>query len=55
MVMTINPTAKAAPRLVYLVTEDWYFLSHRLPMAKAAQRTDCRNRMVPLTKNVPDQ
>jgi glycosyltransferase involved in cell wall biosynthesis len=38
MVMTINPTAKAARRLVYLVTEDWYFLSHRLPMAKAAQQ-----------------
>lgn len=33
--------AKAAARakrvLVYLVTEDWYFLSHRLPMARAAQ------------------
>ena len=29
---------KAVPRLVYLVTEDWYFLSHRLPMAKAAQQ-----------------
>jgi len=27
-----------APRLLYLVTEDWYFWSHRLPMAKAAQR-----------------
>jgi glycosyltransferase involved in cell wall biosynthesis len=26
------------PRLLYLVTEDWYFLSHRLPMACAAQR-----------------
>ncbi|MGA9559433.1 MAG: glycosyltransferase family 4 protein [Pseudolabrys sp.] len=26
------------PILVYLVTEDWYFLSHRLPMALAAQR-----------------
>src|SRR6266508_1253098 len=26
------------PRLVYLVSEDWYFLSHRLPMAQAAQR-----------------
>jgi glycosyltransferase involved in cell wall biosynthesis len=24
------------PKLVYLVTEDWYFLSHRLPMARAA-------------------
>lgn len=23
--------------LVYLVTEDWYFLSHRLPMARAAR------------------
>ena len=28
----------APPRLVYLVTEDWYFISHRLPMAQAAQR-----------------
>jgi glycosyltransferase involved in cell wall biosynthesis len=26
------------PRLVYLVTEDWYFTSHRLPMARSAQR-----------------
>jgi glycosyltransferase involved in cell wall biosynthesis len=25
------------PRLLYLVTEDWYFVSHRLPMARAAQ------------------
>lgn len=30
--------AKDAPVLVYLVTEDWYFVSHRLPMALAAQR-----------------
>lgn len=26
-----------APVLAYLVTEDWYFVSHRLPMARAAQ------------------
>lgn len=26
-----------APRLVYIVTEDWYFMGHRLPMAQAAQ------------------
>jgi glycosyltransferase involved in cell wall biosynthesis len=26
-----------APRLLYLVSEDWYFLSHRLPMARAAR------------------
>ena len=25
------------PKLVYLVTEDWYFWSHRLPMAQAAR------------------
>lgn len=25
-------------KLIYLVTEDWYFVSHRLPMARAAQR-----------------
>ncbi|HUH84182.1 MAG TPA: glycosyltransferase family 4 protein [Stellaceae bacterium] len=28
----------APPKLLYLVTEDWYFWSHRLPMARAAQR-----------------
>ena len=26
------------PVLVYLVTQDWYFMSHRVPMALAAQR-----------------
>jgi len=26
-----------APRLLFLVTEDWYFLSHRLPSARAAR------------------
>ena len=30
------PSARS-PRLLYLVTEDWYFLSHRLPMARAAR------------------
>lgn len=25
------------PALLYVVTEDWYFLSHRLPMARAAR------------------
>src|SRR5204862_1603800 len=29
--------AEAALRLLYVVTEDWYFLSHRLPMARAAR------------------
>jgi glycosyltransferase involved in cell wall biosynthesis len=27
----------SAPILLYLVTEDWYFVSHRLPMARAAR------------------
>jgi mannose/cellobiose epimerase-like protein (N-acyl-D-glucosamine 2-epimerase family) len=32
------PTSKRAPlRVIYLVTEDWYFVSHRLPMARAAR------------------
>ena len=35
--MKIDRPAGAAPTLLYLVTEDWYFLSHRLPMARAAQ------------------
>lgn len=33
---SLSPSAR--PVLVYLVTEDWYFLSHRLPMAREAQR-----------------
>jgi len=38
-VADISPPAAAArrPRLVYVVSEDWYFLSHRLPMARAAR------------------
>jgi glycosyltransferase involved in cell wall biosynthesis len=26
------------PKLLFVVTEDWYFLSHRLPIARAARR-----------------
>ncbi len=38
----MNPAADIPPRrdkpvLVYLVTEDWYFMSHRVPMAQAAR------------------
>jgi glycosyltransferase involved in cell wall biosynthesis len=29
--------ARTVPRLIYVVAEDWYFLSHRLPMARAAR------------------
>src|SRR5476651_1784718 len=28
---------RPTPRVLYVVTEDWYFLSHRLPMARAAR------------------
>jgi glycosyltransferase involved in cell wall biosynthesis len=31
------PPASPRPRVLYVVTEDWYFLSHRLPMARAAR------------------
>ncbi len=31
-----------SPLILYLVTEDWYFLSHRLPMALAAQQAGYR-------------
>jgi glycosyltransferase involved in cell wall biosynthesis len=33
----VAPAREPAPRLLYVVTEDWYFLSHRLPMARAAR------------------
>src|SRR5579862_3653695 len=29
-------SADGKPKLIFLVTEDWYFWSHRLPMARAA-------------------
>src|ERR1700722_4534502 len=29
--------AAPRPKLIFLVTEDWYFWSHRLPMARAAR------------------
>ncbi len=32
--MTTRPQR---PKLLYLVSEDWYFVSHRLPLAVAAQ------------------
>lgn len=32
-----SPFDSAKPRLLYVVTEDWAFLSHRLPMARAAR------------------
>ncbi|MEA3021794.1 MAG: hypothetical protein QOK01_646 [Alphaproteobacteria bacterium] len=36
--MSLPPRADGGPpRLLYVVTEDWFFLSHRLPMARAAQ------------------
>lgn len=42
MVKDITPPSLPAddgsrPKLIYLVTEDWYFWSHRLPMAEAAR------------------
>jgi hypothetical protein len=33
----MDARTRPAPRLIYVVTEDWYFLSHRLPMARAAR------------------
>jgi glycosyltransferase involved in cell wall biosynthesis len=35
--MTAPPVRQPAPRLVYVVTEDWFFCSHFLPMARAAR------------------
>ncbi len=32
-----RPGPAAVPRLLYVVTEDWAFLTHRLPMARAAR------------------
>ena len=32
-----SPSAARRPKLHFLVTEDWYFCSHRLPVARAAR------------------
>jgi glycosyltransferase involved in cell wall biosynthesis len=32
------PRAGRRPKLLFLVTEDWYFCSHRLPVARAARQ-----------------
>jgi len=32
-----QPAAQQTRRLLYIVSADWYFLSHRLPMARAAR------------------
>jgi glycosyltransferase involved in cell wall biosynthesis len=38
LAMTCPPSeGRRRPRLLYLVTEDWYFCSHRLPIARAAR------------------
>jgi glycosyltransferase involved in cell wall biosynthesis len=34
---TGSPRRAGPSRLLYVVTEDWFFLSHRLPMARAAK------------------
>src|SRR5438477_9457319 len=31
------PGAARRPKVLFLVTEDWYFCSHRLPVARAAR------------------
>src|SRR6185437_15465599 len=35
--MSTRAHSSLKSRLLYLVSEDWYFLSHRLPMARAAR------------------
>ena len=33
----IGTLTRARPKILYLVTEDWYFWSHRVPIARAAR------------------
>jgi len=37
MPMGQRDASRRRPKLLYLVTEDWYFCSHRLPVARAAR------------------
>jgi glycosyltransferase involved in cell wall biosynthesis len=36
-----SPARRGRRKIIYAVTEDWYFCSHRLPMALAAQALGC--------------
>lgn len=47
--MTTTHPEKA--KLLFVVTEDWYFYSHRLPMARAAQRAGCEVGVVTAVKD----
>jgi glycosyltransferase involved in cell wall biosynthesis len=43
------------PHLVFVVTEDWYFYSHRLPMVRAAQEAGCRVSLITNVKSHQDK
>ena len=43
------------PTILYLVTEDWYFCSHRLPVARAARDAGCRVSVVTRVNRHGDQ
>src|SRR5215475_13814541 len=47
----ISGASPMKPRLLYVVTEDWAFLLHRLPMARAARAAGYEVHVVP---NVTD-
>lgn len=40
--MTDTDSPDGPPRILFLVTEDWYFCSHRLPIARALRDAGCR-------------
>src|SRR3974377_1688080 len=41
----------AQPRLLYVVSEDWYFLSHRFPMARAPRGAGFGGPVAPRVKD----
>lgn len=40
--MDTAPLQTPAPKVLFAVTEDWYFWSHRKPLARALQSMDCK-------------
>jgi glycosyltransferase involved in cell wall biosynthesis len=44
-----------AQKILYLVSEDWYFVSHRLPMARSAQRAGYEVHVATRIGNCADQ
>src|SRR5262249_50319610 len=50
-----GPGCPVPPKILFLVAEDWYFLSHRLPLARAALRNSFQVTVATRVNHCADQ